>query len=190
MPLPYLLDTNAYSLFFQYPKSLSYYRLLKKIKIGAYSSFYISEITSMEIHSVLGKYRRGSPSQRQHCEREILINSIISKCTNVWMFHERKKMNKKLFRDFQKLIFDIEAQKGNIQATVLKLDQATIEIARNLLIKYADRFKFGSNDALIAGSLLIAKEKKGQHLTLATSDRSLIAVLREESIPFFDPAKK
>ena len=188
MPSPVLLDTNSYSILFQHPKSLPYTRLMDRIKSREYSSFFISEITSMEIHSVLGKYRRGAPAQSQQCNREIIQNGMTTKCSNVWIFPKRKKINAKIFRDFQKLILDIESQRGNIQATIIKLDEASIVYARSLLNKYADRFDFGSHDALITGSLISANEKRGQHLTLVTSDKSLKAVLREESIAYYDPA--
>ena len=86
------------------------------------------------------------------------------------------------------MIFEIETQKGDVQAAILKLEHASTEKARELLIKYADRYNLGSHDALIAGSLIVAREAKGMGLTLATSDRGLKAVLKDEAIPFFDPA--
>jgi len=188
MPAPFLLDTNNYCLFFQYPKPRSYFHLTQKIKVGAEIAFYISEITSMEIHSVLGKYRRGSPLQHQQCNREIIAGSNTAWCSNTWISPLRKKMRTKVFRNIREMIFDIEAQKGDVQATILKLEFASTEKARELLIKYADHYNLGSHDALIAGSLFVARETQGLDLTLATSDRGLKAVLKEESIPFFDPA--
>ena len=65
---------------------------------------YISEITSMEIHSVLGKYRRGSPRQLQLCDRQT-VDTDSSKCT--WISPVRKPLKPKIFRDLQKLIYDI-----------------------------------------------------------------------------------
>ncbi len=189
MPAPFLLDTNTYYLFFQRPKSSSYARLAKKLKMGTEITFYISEITSMEIHSVLGKYRRGAPQQHQSCEREIIADSGKVMCSNIWIFPGRKKMKLKVFRDIQKMIADIEASRGSIQATVLKLDQDSIVKAQKLLMSYADRYRFGSHDALIAGSLIVAQQIKGMNLTLVTSDRGLQAVLKDEAIPFYDPAK-
>ncbi len=162
MPTPFLLDTNAYFRLFPSSRTQSeinvYNRLKQKIEEGSKISFYISEITSMEIHSVLGKYRR------------------------------REKMKPKVFRDMQKMISDIETRKGDIQATILKLDHASITKARELLMKYADRYNFGSNDALIVGSLVVAKEVRGMDLTLVTSDKGIKAFLNYESIPFYDPS--
>ena len=48
MTSSYLLDTNAYYLFFQAPKSQSLSNLEAKIRQGDGLSFYISEITSIE----------------------------------------------------------------------------------------------------------------------------------------------
>lgn len=187
MPTPFLLDTNAYFLLFQNPKPQSYFRLLQKIKVGTVSAFYISEITSMEIHSVLGKYRRGSSSQPQPCNREILDATGVAVCSNRWIPSRRKKMRAKVFRDIRKMILDIEAQKGDIQATIMKLETSGLVKGRELLIKYADRYSLDSHDALIGGSVGAAREIKGINLTLVTSDKGLQAVLRDESIPFFDP---
>ena len=190
MPSPFLLDTNAYFLIFRPPpKPQSYFRLIQKIGYGCQISFYIFEISSMEIHSVLGKYRRGVSPQRQQCNREIVVGSQTLKCSNTWTVPGRKKMKLKVFRGIQKMINDTEAARGDIQATVLKLDSDSIEEARKLLIKYADRYNFGSHDSLIAGGLIVVRETKGMNLTLVTSDRGLQAVLRDESIPFYAPER-
>jgi len=96
-------------------------------------------------------------------------------------------MKPKVFRDIQKMIFDIEARKGDIQATILELERGSVESARELLLKYADRYSLGSHDALIGGSLVVARKTKGLDLTLVTSDKGLKAALKDESIPFYDP---
>jgi len=186
MPSSFMLDTNAYSIFFKQEDPRLYSNLVRKIGSGEIISFYISEITSMEIHSVLGKYRRGVSRQLQQCERKIIMGNNIEKCSNIWLSCEKKRIKDKFFRAMQRLVSDIEAQKGNIQATILKLDNNSIEKARNLLISYADRYNFGSHDALIAGSFITAKES-GMNLTLITSDRGLKAVLKEESMSLYDP---
>ena len=185
--IPFLLDTNSYYLLFQYPRHPSYQGLIAKLKSADVVSFYISELTSLEIHSVVGKYRRGSPMQSQFCDRRIIEGGKYVQCHNTWICPVRRKMKSKVYRDILKLISDIEAQKGDIQATVIKLDCHSIEIGRKLLKRYADRFAFGSHDALIAGSLITANQRDGLNLTLMTSDKSLKAVLREESISCHDP---
>jgi rRNA-processing protein FCF1 len=96
-------------------------------------------------------------------------------------------MKTRVFRDIQKMIFDIEAGRGDIQATILNLDAASISKARELLIKYADRYNHGSQDALIVASVVIARDNKGLDLTVVTSDKGMKAVLRDEGVPFLDP---
>ncbi len=141
----------------------------------------------MEIHSVLGKYRRGAAPQRQSCTREIVKGENVDRCSNIWIFRGRKKMKSKVFRDIRKMISDIEKGQGDIQATILKLNQDAITEAQKLLTKYADQYNFGSHDALIIGSLIAAKQIQGINLTLITSDKGVKAVLEREAWPYFDP---
>ncbi|MBN1690121.1 MAG: hypothetical protein JW901_03775 [Dehalococcoidia bacterium] len=186
--MPFLLDTNTYFLFFQpEPKPTSYTCLREKLKSSTEISFYISEITSMEIHSVLGKYRRGSPRQAQKCNREISISTGTAVCPNTWISPARKPLKLRVFRNIQKLVKDIESQRGDIQATVLALNQPIIDYARNVLMHYADRYSFGSHDALIAGCLMNAQHNLNINLTLVTSDKALKAVLKEEGLCYYDP---
>lgn len=184
MPSPFLLDTNAYFLFFQSLESQA--RLRLEEQLGPDLSFYISEITSMEIHSVLGKYRRGKPRQTQLCDRQIQVGADLETCSNTWSSTGTKRMKRKVFRDLQKLISDVEEEKGSIKANILALDSLVFENARYLLKKYADQYNFGSHDALIGGTIMTARES-GLVLTLVTSDRGCKVVLRKESIPVYDP---
>lgn len=192
MPTPFLLDTNAYARFFRNPKSdtpekaEALHRMMQKIESGSIKSFYISEITSMEIHSVLGKFRRGQKQPPQRCEREIVINGARAKCDHWWFSRDNEKMSREKFHDMQKRIADIERQAGDVQATILALDSHCIEEAKKLLRQYADRYNFGSQDALIVGSL-IAKKQEGLNLTLITSDNGFKNVLKAEGIDFYDP---
>ncbi len=185
--MAYLLDTNSYFLFFQRPVPSSYSRLIQKLKTEAIVSFYISEITSMEIHSVLGKYRRGTQGQHQRCKRRILHNGEAMDCTNTWISPERKKMKRRVFLGFQKMISDIERKKGDIHAMILRLDQEAILQGRKLLKNYADQHRFGSHDALIAGSAIVARDTIGPDMKVVTSDKGLKAVLRAETFPYYDP---
>lgn len=183
MVSPYLLDTNAYALFLQYPKPLTCSKLEQKLGNGIIS-FYISEITSMEIHSVLGKYRRGSPRQQQKCDRQT-INTDSSEC--IWISPGRKPLKAKLFRDLQKLIYDIESKRGQIQASIISLDDDTIIKAKDLLMTYSDHYSINSHDALIGAVTISSKEKIGLDLTMVTSDKALKALLIDEHIPVYDP---
>jgi hypothetical protein len=184
---PFLLDTNAYFIFFQRPKKPYYDRLFQKLSKDMVVSFYISEITSMEIQSVLGKYRRGSPTQSQKCNRKFTEDNDIRVCQRTWIHHGRKKMKRKIYRSLRKLISDIEEQKGPIKAQILKYNSKTSSIAKNILYDYADTYDIGSHDAMILASLIEAKKEHNLELTLITSDKAFKSVLREKSIPYWDP---
>ncbi len=187
MPAPYMLDTNAYYLFFDSSRPPEYHRLASKLTEGSVTSFYIPEIASMEIHSVIGKYARGSPSQKQDCKRSICTEDGMAMCSNTWVTPERRKMPRKLVHDIRKMIKDVEAQRGSIQATIVRLNRAAIERGRQLLLKYGDIFSFGSHDALIGGSFLVVRETMGTEVILVSSDKGLKAVLAEEGVPVYDP---
>jgi hypothetical protein len=190
MPTPFLLDTDTYYLLFEPKKPPDYNQFIQKITVGNEISFYISEITSLEIHSVLGKRRRGASQQCHQCQREIIIaGNETATCSNTWISPGIKKLKRKLFSKMQKLVCDIETQRGDIQATVLTLESACVDKGRLLLMKYADRYEFRSHDALIAGTLIVAREVQGLDLTLVTSEKKFQNVLSLEEIPFYDPAK-
>ncbi|MFW9874722.1 MAG: hypothetical protein ACFFG0_16565 [Candidatus Thorarchaeota archaeon] len=186
-PSPFILDTNAYFLFFQHPKKPYYNNLINRVSKSSIISFYISEITSMEIQSVLGKYRRGSTTQTQSCDRNIVVDNKIKSCQNFWITRGRKKMKRKVYRGIQKIVRDIERQRGTIQATILAFNHDTIMKARKILMDYADTYNIGSHDAVIIATLVKTVEDQNIPLTLVTSDKGMKAVLSAKSIPFFDP---
>lgn len=183
----YMLDTNVYALLFHRTNCDAAKKVRKVISQSRSEYFYISEITSLEIHSVIGKYRRGIQHQRQICNRKIISGRDICECNNMWVQTGSRRISRKLYRDLQKLIKDIESQRGPVKINILNINERTILEGSNLLIKYADRFKFGSHDALIAGTLLNESKNNGLPLTMVTSDRGFKAVLNEEKIPFIDP---
>jgi hypothetical protein len=183
---PYLLDTNAYFLFFR-PSSPPLLKLTQMLRQGAKTTFYISEITSLEIHSVLGKYRRGAQRQEQQCDRQMMVGATMNTCPNVWFSPKRSRMRPKVYRDMLKLLSDIEGGRGDIQATIRRLNDDCKANAQKLLLKYSDRYAFGAHDALIAGTAIEATRAMAVPLRTVTSDRGLKAVLRNERIPYFDP---
>jgi hypothetical protein len=184
---PYLLDTNAYTLIFQHPKPPGLERLEVKLKTNQELSFYLPQIASLEIHSVLGRFRRGGNAlQHLPCERHVLFANERIKCTHTCVFAERKRMRLKVFRDLQKLIKDIEEQRGSIKATILPIGPAQLVLAKALLIGCCDRFDFGFHDAIVAASAINARNT-GTPLTVVTSDRGLKALCGENAIPVFDP---
>lgn len=183
MSLPYLVDTNAYHLFFTNRSLEARTRLESLLTNNGNVEFYISEITSMEIYSVLGKDRRGITYQEQSCTR----NLSEGVCTQTWLTAGRKGIRDKEFRLLIKLVSDIQDQAGAIRASILSLDPDVILRAKEFLIDYADRFNFGSQDALIAGTAIAYKNRHGSELTVITSDKGLKAALTSAQIKVFDP---
>lgn len=187
MTTPYLLDTNIYALLFQALRTQCHDNLDKKIKIGTETSFFIPEIVSMEIHSVLGKYRRGSAKATQSpCTRNVVVANQTQQCTHICLHPPGNRISTKIFKAFQKLLNDIEAGRGSIKAQILPVGVDEITAGKMLLTNYADRYSFGSHDALVAGTLLVANHR-GNDLTLITSDKGLKAVCREMKIKLYDP---
>lgn len=187
MVTPYLLDTNVYALLFQSAKTKCQDNLLKKITTGSDISFYIPEIVSMEIHSVLGKYRRvPTKPVRQPCTRNVVVDEKTQPCSHTCLYPAGNRINAKVFKAFQKLLNDIESGRGPMKAQILSVGTDEIAFGRSLLTNYADRYTFGSHDALVAGTLMAAN-KRGADLTLITSDKGLKAVCREMNIKLYDP---
>lgn len=181
-----MLDTNNYYLFFHRPKSPSYFNLESRLKSGQTMEFFVSEITSLEIHSVLGKYRRRGPAQNQRCDRMVIVDGREKPCQNEWVVPRKIRLSRRLFHDIQKVVNNIEACKGVVKANVLPLTTDAILEGRRLLMLYADRYNFGSHDALIAGSFIF-RRRTNRGLVLATSDRGFKAVLKAETLPYYDP---
>lgn len=183
----YLLDTNAYFLFFQNPKPQSLSNLEAKIRNPDGLSFFISEVTSLEVHSVLGKYRRGVTPQKNLCERYFDKDGTITRCANQWIVPGRKRIKPKVFHGIRKMIVDIESGRGDIKAQILDLNSKILQEARSFLYRYADLYNCGSHDAIIAATAVISKSDLGNELTLVTSDKGLKAALQDAGIPYFDP---
>ncbi|MBF0538830.1 MAG: hypothetical protein HQL03_11335 [Nitrospirae bacterium] len=97
-------------------------------------------------------------------------------------------MTEFFYRKILPLIKDCEAGKGDIQATTIKVDSLCIGYAQDLLQKNSGQYKFGSHDALIAGSLIAARDRDGVGLEMVTSDKGLKSVLAAEGIACFDPS--
>lgn len=185
--MAYILDTNAYALLFQTPKSEARNNLELKLLSDGVMSFYIPEIVSMEIHSVLGKFRRGGAAEQQGlCSKQVVISDKIIACTHTCYAAPRSRMKPKVYKGLMKVLGDIEKKQGNIQADLMPLGTNEMNAGKEILKKLAHRFSFGSHDALVAGTV-VAANQNGLDLVLVTSDKSLKAVCREEQIPHFDP---
>ncbi|WP_143450309.1 hypothetical protein [Janthinobacterium sp. BJB446] len=188
MPEVFFLDTNAYAMIFQNPPPLGLSQLQLKINNGGVMEFFLPEIVSMEIHSVLGKYRRGGASTRhEQCTKEILLDTAFSNCSHTCVFRGRNRMKIKVYRAFLKILDDIENKRGYIRGEIVPTIRPHLQLAKDLLIKYADRYAFGSHDAMVAGVVKEARSR-GVNGLLVTSDKALKAVCNDEGIPTFDPA--
>jgi hypothetical protein len=185
--MSYLLDTNAYYLFYQYPYGLPYHNLKARTERGGEVDFYISMLTSLEIHSVIGKAFRGSSPQVIQCERTD-HGEVLSPCSHKWYHPGVTKLNRKLLVDIRKLVKQVENATGNVKAHVLALNEDIINEGNKILYNYATEHTFGSQDAIIAATAKIALSN-GTITRVATSDRGLKAVLRKENIPIYDPLK-
>ncbi|UDQ75264.1 hypothetical protein LJQ72_17245 [Pectobacterium brasiliense] len=187
MDTVYALDTNSYAMLFQRPSPIALSNLESKLSNNGGIFFSLPEIVSMEIHSVLGKYRRGgSKTGREKCPRKIFENEDVSICSNTFAVDTRPKLKEKVYKGMLKLLKDIENGNGDIKSTSIPLTSEAIEAGKKILIQYSHRFSFGSHDALVAGMIYIER-LKGNNIVLVTSDKSLKAVCREENICVFDP---
>ncbi|MBL0386864.1 PIN domain-containing protein [Tumebacillus sp. ITR2] len=179
----FLLDTNAYHLFFSMGSQDKKTKLESLLMKGGVVEFYLSEISAMEIYSVLGKDRRGIQQQVQLCTRN--INS--GYCEQEWSTPGRKGIKNKMFKSLIKLVSDSLNASGGIRAKVISLDSEHISVAKDFLIDYADKYNFGSQDALIAATAILYKKRTETEITVVTSDKGLKAALSQAKIPVHDP---
>lgn len=182
----FLLDTNA---FFE----MLSYLVGKNVRSDGYDfedvkngECYISKITELEIISVVGKYGRGEPEQWQKCARIIAQDG--TKCNHHYFHKGQRPWNKKLCRDVLKLVKEIlRGCNPMLKVTVLELNEKIINRAE-IFMMYSSRYKFGSQDALIAATALVHSEE-GNDLQVVTSDRALRAAMKEEGMTFVVPGR-
>ncbi len=181
----YLLDTNA---FFE----LLSFLVGKSVRKDEYDfetirkgECYISKISELEIISVVGKYSRGEPSQWQTCKRTIDEEGNI--CGNKYYNHGKRPWNKKLSRALLKLVKEvINGESPVFTVKVLDVNERVLERAETFMM-YSSRYKFGSQDALIAATAIINSDVYNQEMILVTSDRSLRAAMKEDGIKYIVP---
>jgi predicted nucleic acid-binding protein len=180
----YLLDTNA---FFEMLSYLAGRNVRKDIYDFAdirRGKCYVSKITELEILSVIGKYRRGEPSQWQKCTRQISIDG--TKCNRQFYHIGKRAWNKKLCTDIHKLVKEmIEGTSPILTVHVLELSEDVIERAE-VFMMHAAKHKFGSQDALIAATA-IKHSIENDPMYVVTSDRGLRAAMLEEGMEFVVP---
>jgi len=164
----YLLDTNA---LFNYIKNKAIYNSLDsnlKSNVDKLESgdCYISEITTVEIISTLGKYARGG-------------------------LGAEKRMNKKKVKAWLKAINQvIDANEENdFKVEIVPFNQQVIVKAR-IIIYSALKYKFASMDAMIAATAIdLFSNHDYEEKFLITSDTSLICALELHNIPYWDAFK-
>jgi predicted nucleic acid-binding protein len=183
--MEYFLDTNVFAIFFKPDKikndiekklSLEMDAILKDE--NGVIKFCISEVTSMEIYSVFGNLVKGKPKQENICSRILEDNST---CNKKWIEKAIKPFKINQIQQMEKLLKDVENQRGTLQAEVLNLDISAISEGRKLLQTYAHLYSLHSMDALIGGTLL-ASIKNGRDFIFITLDKKFRNVMLKEKV--------
>lgn len=182
----YLLDTNA---FFE----LLSYLAGKPVRKDEYDfadirqgECYISKITELEILSVIGKYGRGAASQWQICNRQISDDG--EKCGKRYFFEGTKPWNKRICVAMKKLVKEmVEGKSTILKLNVLEINENIINRAEGFMM-HAARYKFGSQDALIASTAIIYSTEENP-IYVVTSDKALRAAMKAEGMEFIVPGR-
>ena len=184
----YWLDTNAYYLLYQPRAGDIAKRLISRLTNGGIIRCSISEMTSLEIHSVLGKYARAQPAISIACDRRVENQSGIESCNHRWLPTVRVRIKPPLLKHLHKLIHDAEQERGTLQVRVHSVPPTAFSRASQYLLQHARRIPICSHDALIAACFAEAQASgKLGSIRFVTSDRGLKRMLEEEGIPHYDP---
>jgi predicted nucleic acid-binding protein len=180
------LDTNAYALLLSGNPPEANSRLHSRMSQGAYLEATISELTSLEIHSVIGQLARGSTAGLHACERNIFSGGQLVACSQKWSQVERKALRPLELDRLRKAVKDAERGHGPIRLTVIPVDPDDIHKGREYLYSHSTTWRFGSHDAILAASVA---RYKGGACRLVTSDRGLKALCRSVGLHYYDPRK-
>lgn len=180
----YLLDTNA---FFEMLSFLAG----KSIRKDGYDfadirkeKCYVSKITELEILSVIGKYGRGIQDQWQICNRQ--TDTQGTRCSHRYYQKGTKPWNNRLCMAMRKLAKEMmEGRSPILNIQVLDIDDRIINRAEGFLM-HAQRYKFGSQDAIIAATAIIHSTQEDP-MIVVTSDKALRAAMQAEGMSFFVP---
>ncbi len=180
----YLLDTNA---FFEMLSFLAG----KGVRKDGYDyedirkgKCYISKITELEILSVIGKYGRGEQSQWQNCDRQ--LDEAGNRCTHRYYYKGIKPWNKKLCMAMRKLVREmLDGTSPVLSVKVLEIDNSILERAEGFMM-HASKYKFGSQDAIIAATAII-NSTDDNPMFVVTSDRALRAAMQDEKMKYIVP---
>lgn len=181
----YLLDTNAFFELISYLAGKNVRHDEYKYEDITKGKCYISKITELEINSVIGKYGRGEPAQWQKCNR-LHSEDGTSICGRNYFHKGQRAWNKKLCRDMLKLVKEIlDGSSPVLNVEVLDVNEEIINRAKGFMM-LSFRYKFGSQDALIAATAIV-HSSYDDILQVVTSDRALRAAMKEEGVPFIVP---
>lgn len=173
----YLLDTNAYFAILNYVGTGSDDEVIDHILQG---ECYISQITRIEIISVIGKYARGASEGIQVCSR--ICRDTGEVCGKQFTIPKQKKWSQAKLRGWIRL--EKEVASGNnclFNVNVLEVTPKVLEEAENF-IQNALTYNFKSMDAMILGT---AKANSTDHATMivVTSDKALKAGMDKINYP-------
>ena len=154
----YVLDTNA---LFNTLKNISDSSTASQESIDKLKAAdcYISELSTLEIKSVLGKYARGGQGAA-------------------------KKMSKKMINQWQKLIKEVTEGSSKIfRVKIIPFDNMILKEAKSV-INYTIIHNFGSLDSIIMATTKILISQNGyDNAKLVTSAKGMLAGLYRCGIP-------
>lgn len=185
----YLLDTNAYFNFLRYATISGDNNTFKEtIEIIRNAECYISQVSLLEIISVLGKYSRGNSGGREKCN--CIIDEEGSICPNFKFTTRTPKWPNKKKKAWIKNLEEIKKGTSDIlNIHILPLDAITWREAEKIIMLSLE-YKFASMDALIAATAKVAQKSRNmQQLKIITSDKSLKTALQICSLPVWDAFK-
>ncbi|WP_304584038.1 type II toxin-antitoxin system VapC family toxin [Acutalibacter muris] len=183
----YLLDTNAYFNFMRYSTHAlgdgdSFDVAVSQIKAA---DCCISQISLIEIISVLGKYARGKSAGKEKCN--CIIDDAGTICPHYKVIQGRKRWSNKRKKAWIKYFDEIKSGTSSLlKVRILPLDNEVWREAEKI-IPLSMEYKFASLDALIAATARTEQSKSGtRSFTVVTSDKSLKCALSKCSIPIWD----
>ncbi len=177
--MKYLLDTNVFWDVIADWNSGTTSDLITDLRMDGKIDFCLSEISAMEIHSVLGKMLRGKPKEDVRCTRMIKDSGSYVRCHHIWISNELRPLGRREAQAYKFLIEDILNNRNvNFNIEIIPLDSDTLNVGSFLLRKYAYKYDFHSLDATIAASA------KMTDVTLRTKDSKLKNVLKLEGIKY------
>lgn len=183
----YLLDTNAYFNFMRYSTHAlgdgdAFDATVSQIKAA---DCCISQISLIEIISVLGKYARGKSAGKEKCD--CVIDDAGTMCPHYKVIQGRKRWSNKRKKAWIKYFDEIKSGTSTLlKVRILPLDNEVWKEAEKI-IPLSMEYKFASLDALIAATARTEQTKAGtRRFTVVTSDKSLKCALSKCSIPAWD----